>query len=162
MLDVFLKIYIAISPLLIITTARAVAVAKHFRRTPAILEILDLPNSVPKHDLAWLGAVNKFWCFWLVIFLFSHIQGITLSDDHQKLIKGYVAITALNVACCWHSLQSIKNYARYHPGCSSVREENSDFIKRIDIFPGFRGFIDSFISAGTIVLLICIASLVFL
>lgn len=151
-----MKLYIALSPLVIMLSARAIAVAKYCKRTPSAHDIWRFPSGIPSQDLAWFGALKVFSYIWAGIFLFAYFRGIALSHDPQKIMKGFFAITAFNIACVWNSLHSIKHYSSEPSEFSTKTDENKEFLKKIDIFPGFGGRLNTAISTGTVLLSIFI------
>lgn len=65
----FVTFYIALSPLIILFSARAVAVSREYKRMPFLIEIVRAPAGVNEKDTKWLHAAQCFFIGGLVFFL---------------------------------------------------------------------------------------------
>lgn len=149
-MNTVLLFYIAFSSLVILASARAVGVSVHCRRLPRPLELLRTPP-ILKGNKA-LRAAKAFVICWLGIFLFAWLREIKISSDEQQLIRGFLAITALNFGAVLNALLVAKFNIYFRNEGGTILERNRLYSRKISIFPGFSNSLDISITLCSVML----------
>lgn len=154
-------IYLGLSPLSIVLSARTIAISRSHRRLPRFSELVSPDLDIAKESRKWLKIANRILVCWALIFLAAWLMDVSAVKSSAEGIRGIVLLTAFHVALLGHTLRSALFNIEFHENEENATQENAQYWKSTSVFPGFKDPIRSAISVATIALTVILLVAIF-
>lgn len=146
-------LYLGLSPLSIVLSARAVAVARVLGQLPTISDLIKPDATLLAGEWDWLRVANKIFLVWFLLFLSAWLMGVAATEKTEEGVRGIILLTAFHFGILVQTLRAIRFNVQHRERRDAVTCENSRFLSSLPIFPGFR---DRLSAAGSVSLLIAL------